>query len=139
MKGSPKVLALFVLSLLGLAGALAAQSTVSGSLQGKVRDAEGGPLPGVTVTVLSDALVARQQVTVTDERGSYRFPSLPVGAYVVQAELSGFQAVRQEGVRVQLGQALSIDLVLQLATISETIEVSAGAPLLSVIDNKVST
>mgnify|MGYP003495215986 CR=1 FL=1 len=48
MRGSSKVLVLFVLTLLGLAGALAAQSTVSGSLQGRVRDAEGGALPGST-------------------------------------------------------------------------------------------
>lgn len=139
MRGSRKVLVVFVLTLLGMTGALAAQSTVSGSLQGRIRDAEGGMLPGVTVTVLSDALVARQQLTVTDERGIYRFPSLPVGSYVVQAELAGFQSVRQEGLRIQLGQALSLDLVLQLATVSETIEVSAGAPLVSVIDNKVAT
>lgn len=139
MRVGTKVLALFVLTLLGLAGALAAQSSVSGSLQGRIRDAEGGSLPGVTVTAFSDALVAGQQVTVTDARGAYRFPSLPVGTYVVQAGLEGFQTARQEGIRIQLASALSVDLALQLATVSETIEVTAGAPIVSVVSNTVAT
>ena len=139
MRVGTKVLALFVLTLLGLAGALAAQSSVSGSLQGRIRDAEGGSLPGVTVTAFSDALVAGQQVTVTDARGAYRFPSLPVGTYVVQAGLEGFQTARQEGIRIQLASALSVDLALQLATVSETIEVTAGAPIVSVVSNSVAT
>ena len=139
MRVGTKVLALFVLTLLGLAGALAAQSSVSGSLQGRIRDAEGGSLPGVTVTAFSDALVAGQQVTVTDARGAYRFPSLPVGTYVLQAGLEGFQTARQEGIRIQLASALSVDLALQLATVSETIEVTAGAPIVSVVSNTVAT
>lgn len=139
MKGSSRILVLFVLALLGLAGGLAAQSSVSGSLQGRVTDAEGGALPGVTITAISDALVAGEMVTVTDERGAYRFPSLPVGDYVVQAALEGFQTVRQEGIRVKLASALAFDLVLQLATVSETIEVTAGAPIVSVVSNTVAT
>ncbi len=139
MRGSSRILLLFVLCVLCLAGTLAAQSSVSGSLQGRIRDAEGGALPGVTVTVLSDALIAGELVTVTDERGGYRFPSLPVGSYTVQAALEGFQAVRQEGIRIQLASALSLDLVLQLGTVSETIEVTAGAPIVSVVDNTVAT
>ena len=139
MRGSSRILLLFVLCGLCLAGTLAAQSSVSGSLQGRIRDAEGGALPGVTVTVLSEALIAGELVTVTDERGGYRFPSLPVGSYTVQAALEGFQTVRQEGIRIQLSASLSVDLVLQLATVSETIEVTAGAPIVSVVDNRVAT
>ena len=51
---------------------------------------------------------------VTDERGVYRFPSLPPGAYAVEAELSGFQTARQEDVRVSLGQALAVDMTMSL-------------------------
>ena len=92
------------LLLLGLAVPLAAQGALTGSVRGTVKDPDGGVLPGVTVTATSDALVAGKLTAVTDERGVYRFPSLPPGAYVIEAELSGFKTTRQEGVRVSLGR-----------------------------------
>jgi hypothetical protein len=126
---------LALLLLLGLAAPVGAQTTVSGSLQGTVSDAEGGVLPGVTVTVASDALVAGQMVTTTNDRGVYRFPSLPVGSYALEATLAGFQTGRREGIRISLGSALSVDLTLQLATVAEEITVTAEAPLVSVVSN----
>jgi hypothetical protein len=130
---------LALLLLLGLAAPVGAQTTVSGSLQGTVADAEGGVLPGVTVTTSSDALIAGRLVTVTNDRGVYRFPSLPVGNYTLEAELAGFQTGRREGIRINLGGALSVDLTLQLATVTEQITVAAEAPLVSVVSNTVAT
>jgi hypothetical protein len=127
-----------VLLLLGLAVPLTAQTT-SGSLQGTVKDAQGAVLPGVAVTAYSDALVARKMTAYTDDRGVYRFPSLPVGSYVIEAELAGFVKVRQEDIRVKLGSALAIDITLPQATVSEAITVSAEAPVLSVVSNSVSS
>lgn len=127
-----------VLLLAGAAVPLPAQTNTSGSLQGTVRDADGGALPGVTVTVSSDALVAREMRAITDARGGYRFPSLPPGVYVVEAEIAGFASVRQEGVRIRLGQALVVDVTMQLATVAEQLTVTGDAPLVSVVDNAVS-
>ena len=128
-----------ILLLLGLAANVAAQSTVSGSVQGTIKDADGAVLPGATVTAYSDALVRGQMTAVTDERGLYRFPSLPVGVYAIEAELSGFQKVRQPDIRLSLGQALVVDLTLALATVAEQITVTAEAPVVSVVSNAVST
>jgi len=116
-----------------------AQTTISGSLQGTVHDKDGGPLPGTTVTVTSDALVAGRLSSVADARGNYRFPSLPPGAYAVEAELSGFQKLRPPEVRIRLGQALVIDFTLPMSQITEQITVTAEAPVLSVVNNAVST
>ena len=124
--------------LLALAVPLAAQVT-SGSVQGTVKDAQGAVLPGVTVTAYSDALVARKITAYTDARGVYRFPSLPVGMYVIEAELAGFATVRQEDVRVGLGSSLAYDITLPQATVSEAVTVSADAPVLSVVSNSVSS
>ncbi len=130
---------LAVVLALVMAGPAAAQGSTTGNIQGTVRDSNGEPLPGVTVTALSDALVTGRQVAVADDSGAYRFPSLPVGAYVIQAEMAGFQTVRREGVRVRLGQALGVDLELPLAAITEEISVTAEAPLVSVVSNQVGT
>jgi len=127
-----------ILLLLGLAVPLTAQTT-SGSVQGTVKDAQGAVLPGVAVTASSDALVARKMTAYTDERGVYRFPSLPVGMYVVEAELAGFATVRQEDIRVKLGSALALDITLPQATVAEAITVSAEAPVVSVVSNSVSS
>jgi hypothetical protein len=127
-----------VLLLLGLAVPLTAQVT-SGTLQGTVRDAQGAVLPGVAVTAYSDALVAGKVMTTTDERGVYRFPSLPVGTYVIEAELAGFVKVRQEDILIRLGSSLAYDITLPQAKVAETITVSAEAPVLSVVSNTVTS
>lgn len=103
-KRTTTIIALTLL-LLSPAGQAPAQSTVTGALQGVVADPGAAPLPGVTVTIASDALVARTKTTVTDTRGAYRFPSLPVGIYAISAELRGFRPVKKDGARVSLGQS----------------------------------
>ena len=128
-----------VLLMVGLAAPLGAQTVTSGSLQGTIKDTEGGVLPGATVTVSSDALVARQMRAITDLRGIYRFPSLPPGAYTLEAELPGFATARQEEVRIRLGQALAVDITMQLAKVTEQVTVTGDAPLVSVVSNTVSS
>lgn len=128
-----------VLLVLGLACPASAQSTVSGGLQGVVADPASAALPGVTVTVASDALVSGKKSTVTDARGVYRFPSLPPGIYAISAELPGFRPAKKEGVRISLGQALSVGLTLTLEAVAETVIVTADAPNVSVVDNAVSS
>jgi hypothetical protein len=57
-----------MLLLLSIEGPALAQGALTGSLQGAVKDDQGGPLPGVTVTATSDALVRGKATTVTDSR-----------------------------------------------------------------------
>src|SRR5262245_19006453 len=68
-------------------GRAAAQET-RGSIEGVVRDASGGVLPGTTVEARSPRLVGVQSTT-TDTNGVYRFPALPPGAYEVTGTLQG--------------------------------------------------
>lgn len=133
-------IALFTALLLVIvAGTATAQSRTSGSIQGIVRDATGAALPGVTVTASSDAVIGGSVIAVTDERGSYRYPSLPIGAYRVDAALDGFGTARRAGVRVSIGQLLNVDFVLGAASVSESLTVTADAPLVSVASNSVAT
>jgi len=117
---------------------LAAQTTTSGSIRGVVTDPTGAPMPGVTLVATSDALVSGQRSAVTSGNGTYRFPSLPVGDYVVEAHMPGFQSVQRESIRISLGQEIEINLQLGDVTISEEIVVVADAVQVSTVDNSVS-
>ena len=84
MKFSGKLLIAFLACTLA-AGALMAQTT-RGDIQGRVADEQGAALPGVTVTIKSDALIGDQS-TVTDATGQYKFLVLPPGSYDVTYSL----------------------------------------------------
>ena len=79
--------------LVAASGAAYAQgggASSTGTIQGRVTDAQGAVLPGVTVTATSPALLG-PQTTVTSETGNYRFPAVPPGTYTVSYELAGLQ------------------------------------------------
>jgi outer membrane receptor protein involved in Fe transport len=109
----------------------------TGSITGTVRDTSGAILPGATVQATSPSLVGIATV-VSDEGGNYRFPALTPGVYEVAATLQGFTAARTEGIRLALGQVLRIDLTLGLATLTETVQVTAESPLIDVKQNSAS-
>src|SRR5215831_17126092 len=83
-----------VLLLLLIPAAAFAQQT--GSIQGKVVDASGAVLPGVTVEAKSNVLPS-SRTTVSGPDGVYQLPALPPGHYTVTFTLSGFQTVTREG------------------------------------------
>lgn len=121
---------------LALATPALAQET-RGSIEGVVKDASGGVLPGVTVEAKNRS--GATAATTTDERGFYRFPALPVGTYTVVATLQGFNTAQRADVLLTIGQQLKADLTLTVGTVSETVSVKAEAPIVDVKKNSVST
>src|SRR5512134_2313280 len=99
-----------------------------GRINGTVTDNTGAVLPGVTVTVSSPALI-QPQVQVTGADGSYRFLALPPGVYEVSFELTGFQNVKHEGIRVVINQTLTVDQQMHVATLQETVTVTGESPI----------
>src|SRR5262249_35831416 len=110
-----------------------AQTT--GRLVGTIVDAQGAVLPGATVTVTSPQLQGAN-VAVTDASGQFRFPSLPPGVYLVKAELAGFKPVEQADVRINIDQTITLPLKMQLAGVTETVNVLGSSP---VVDTTSST
>ena len=97
----------------------------TGTIQGRVSDAQGAVLPGVTVTATSPALIG-QQTTVTSETGNYRFPAVPPGTYTVTYELAGFNTLKREGIQIALGFTANLNVELSLATLQETVTVTGS-------------
>jgi hypothetical protein len=120
-----KRLTVFVALLLLVAGIGAATAqSLTGTVAGKVIDEQGGVLPGVTVTLTGRT---GAQVTVTDEKGEYRFVGLNPGPFEVKVELAGFTPRTERNLDVGIGRTLSVPFTLRVGGLAETVEVVANA------------
>src|SRR5258708_20219799 len=91
-----------LLSLSLTAPALAQSQGANGAIEGTVSDSSGGVLPGVTVTI-TNVDTGAERAVVTNEKGLYRAPLLPLGKYRVVAELQGFKKFEQTNIQLSLG------------------------------------
>lgn len=96
------------------------QQAAPGSVSGVARDASGGVLPGVQLTLTDSA--NQSSIRVTDGAGTFRFPDLRPGAYNLTAVLPGFQSLRME-FSLEAGQNLERGLTLRVGSLQETITV----------------
>ena len=108
----------------------------TGTIQGRVSDAQGAVLPGVMVTATSPALIT-PQTTVTSETGNYRFPAVPPGTYAVSYELAGFNILKRDGIAIGLGFTAQVNVELALATLQETVTVSGASPVIDTSTTRV--
>ena len=108
--------------LLSATATAAVQTT--GTIEGVVADANGNPLPGVTVTVAGPGV---RQERVTDAEGSYTSAGLAAGDYLVTAFLPGFETM-EASVSVATGATENVRIVLQVARLLETVTVVAEEP-----------
>jgi len=115
---------------LALLVASPAFAQTTGRIDGTVSDAEGAPLPGVTVTLVSDSLQG-QRLMVTDANGAFRFLGLPPGEYGITAVLDGYGSLQQDGVQVGLDRTVSLEFTLS-GNFGETLTVTGAAPIVDV-------
>ncbi|MPY88698.1 MAG: hypothetical protein GEU99_12320 [Luteitalea sp.] len=131
--------------LWGLMGLAVAQATF-GTITGRVTDASGAVLPGVTVAVTHDA-TNLTRTAVTDEQGTYAVTHLNAGVYTVTVELEGFREASYPDVRLDALATVRIDVRLEVGELVETVVVDAAAPVVetdvpalsSVRDNRALT
>ena len=101
----------------------------SAELSGTIADSSGAAVANAKVTA-TNVGTNRVHETVTDPTGNYVIPLLPPGDYVVTVEAQGFNRVRQSGITLQVNQQAHVDITLQVGQVSESVEITAQAPLL---------
>ena len=127
---------LVTLTISATAFAQGGGASSTGTIQGRVMDAQGAVLPGVTVTATSPSAIGAQ-TTVTSETGNYRFPAVPPGNYEVSYELAGFSTLKRAGISITLGFTANVNVELTLATLQETVTVSGASPVIDTSTTRV--
>lgn len=120
---------LFALAGLCLGAELAAAQEFRGTILGRVTDTSGGVIPGATVVVTNEQTNVVSK-TVTEADGAYAVPFLIPGTYRVEVEGNGFRKFVQSGITIDVNQRATVNVTLEVGTVTETVNVTANAPLL---------
>ena len=131
-------LVVMIVSLVAFIGSPAAsgQGFATGEFNGSVVDTSGGALPGVTITVTDEATGLVRTVP-TGSNGRFVLPAMQPGLYTMRAELSGFQTQTRTGIRLQVGQAVTLAYTLPVGTLTDQVTVSGLAPLVEVTQTTI--
>jgi carboxypeptidase family protein/TonB-dependent receptor-like protein len=114
--------------LLAVTGALHAQE-FRATVKGQVTDSSQAALPGATVSVRNQETNEVATAT-TNAEGNYTIPFLRPGIYALTVELSGFQKYTRTDMRLEVSQVAQVNAQLGVGGVTESVNVSAEAPLL---------
>ena len=109
-----------------LGSGLFAQSV--SQVSGTVKDGSGAAIPGAEVTV-TQTNTGVTRTAQTDASGVYSLPSLPLGPYRMEVKKEGFTTYVQSGIVLQVDTAPTIDPVLKVGAVSESVQVEAAAAM----------
>src|ERR1700756_3911802 len=113
------------------------QSLTSGDITGVVTDPSGAVISGASVKLINNATHA-QQTQTTNAQGGYRFALIPPGRYTLSISAPNLQTSKQT-LTVTVGQATTSHVQLQLASTSETVEVSGEGGVVQTETPELST
>jgi len=123
----------FVFLVLGVWASSAIPSSAQGeaSIQGFVSDSSGGAVPSVAIRI-KNLETGAQRNLLTDEAGRFDAAALPVGRYQVSAEKDGFRTEVKIGISVVVGQRKTVEIVLQLGDVRQTVQVESSPTLVAI-------
>ena len=113
-----------ILALLAAIAMPAFAQETTGSIRGRVVDAQGLAVPGVTVTATG---TQGAKTTTTDTEGRFTVPFLTPGAYTIKAELQGFKTAENKDVSISVGQTADVAFKLEVGGLTETVQVAGTA------------
>jgi hypothetical protein len=111
--------------------------TTNGVISGIISDAQGGVLPGVTVTG-RNADTGLTRTVVTESDGRFRLAALPPGRYELKVELAGFGTVDAPAFTLQTGSEVTRNITMQVQGLAESVTVTGEAPIVEVTKTEVS-
>lgn len=127
MRHFVKLLSIVSVLCLAIAASAAAQTITTGSISGTVIDPQGAVLPGATVVAVHTPTGTSYE-SVADGNGRFSMLNVRVGGpYVVTGTLAGFKAQVIPNVTVALGEDKTLQIKLELAAVTETVQVRAEA------------
>src|SRR5215467_1808686 len=118
-----------VIAILFFVSILAAQG-VRATIVGRVADDTGAVVPGAKITI-TNVGTNESRSAVANDNGEYAIPQLSPGQYTLTVEYAGFNTVVRSGIVLETNQEARFDVVLKVGTITEEVEVSAAAPLVT--------
>jgi hypothetical protein len=117
-----------------IASATMAYGQVTTSLSGTVTDTSGAVLPGADVVAKADE-TGTTLTAVTNERGLFNIPGMPIGRYTVTVSLQGFKTVALSDIRLNTATAAEVNVKLELGQLSETVTVRSGTEVVQTQTN----
>lgn len=102
---------------------------ITASIVGTTRDSSDATIPGSIVTVTNIGTHISTTVK-TDGEGQFVFSNLPPGPYSITADATGFKHSVRSGIVLDVDQTAHFDIVLEIGSTSEMVEVNSAAPLL---------
>jgi hypothetical protein len=123
-------LSLICLLLLGLSSIAAAQSTTTGAIGGVVSNPNKEVVPGASISV-KNVETNKEDAATTDDSGRFKVANLQPGRYAVTVNSSGFSAITQENVVVEVGRETNLEISLSVGPVTGSVDVSAEAPVIN--------
>jgi outer membrane receptor protein involved in Fe transport len=119
---------LVVAALVAIAAPAFAQPAQTGTISGEIKDATGGALPGVTVTIQSEDRGFTRS-TVSDANGRYVFPAVPIGPYAITATLQGFETATATDNLVEVDKTTIVAFDMKIGALTDTVQVVGETPI----------
>jgi len=139
MKRGAELLRLLVFSACLLLLMSPAWSQITdGSFRGVITDPSGAVVPDARIE-LQDAVSGASRNAQSNGAGEYLFPSVPPGMYNLTVTSGGFQTLHRDGVTLEVGQQATLDFKLRPGSATESVTVTADAPLLNATNATVGT
>src|SRR5450759_1300906 len=135
--GSQRLRCLAVLLACLGAAVVPARAQVLGVISGAIVDAQGGVLPGVTIT-LRNTETGATRTLATEADGKYRFAGLQPGRYELKTELSGFAPTDITDLTLNVGAELRRDITMSLSGVQESVTVTGQSPVVETSKSEVS-
>ena len=103
------------------------------TVYGNVKDAQGAMVPGAAIT-LTSVDTGATRTAVSSENGAYRFVALTPGTYTLKVEITGFRTAVVEKLPLTVDTATKMDVILELGSLAESVEVTSTSPILNTTD-----